>query len=233
MGIIETLFSEEFEIDFNIEEVEEKCKIPESLLFPHSNSKYLAGTKYFNANYLELFDILSENDTFNLKKKYSINCEAYITDLNFHPKYTSLIALSLNNGFINIYEINDENQKDIDNAISEINAFDSYVQNILFNPYRDEIISSCSYEQLKIFDLNKYTCLGNYSLTLSNGRTVLKWKSDNLFAYSDNKGIIIDNYQSSNNSDKISIICNDKIKDFFFFNENNFFNISYEYAIKF
>ena len=221
MGMIETFLSEEFEIDFNVEEV--KCKINESLYFPHSNSKYLAGTEFLG----------SDSNAFNLETKYSIYCGATITDLDFHPKYTSLIATSLFDGNINIYEIKDKNKKGINNPISEINAFDSSVQNISFNPYRDEIISSCSDEQLKLFDLTKYTYLKCIPLTLRNKfRTTLKWKSDNFFAYCINKGVIIDNYQSSNNSDKISIICDDIIKDFFFVNENNFFNISYEHAIK-
>jgi WD40 repeat protein len=215
MGMIETLLSEEFEIDFSLEEV--KCKIHESLNFPHSNSKYLAGTEFLGSKYLELFDISSDNNAFNLETKYSIYCRETITDLDFHSKYTSLIASSLCDGKINIYEIKDKNNKDINKPISEINAFDSYIQNILFNPYRDEIFSSCTNEQLKLFDLTKYTYLKCIPLDLRNKfRTVLKWKSDNLFAYSINKGIIIDNYKSSNSSDKITITCNEIIKDFFF-----------------
>ena len=144
MGMIETFLSEEFEIDFNVEEV--KCKINESLYFPHSNSKYLAGTEFLGSKYLELFDISSDSNAFNLETKYSIYCGATITDLDFHPKYTSLIATSLFDGNIYIYEIKNKNKKGINNPISEINAFDSSVQNISFNPYRGVRISSCSDE---------------------------------------------------------------------------------------
>ena len=208
-------------IDFNIQEIKSNIKIP-LLFYPNSSLKYLAGKLYMHSKQLEVFSIQSINNNINFQYKGSIKSDN-IFSFDFHPKYENLLALPLNNGKIKVYQIKEENSKTNFNLLSNINAFNSTAFNCIFNPNINEIILSCSGNEVKVFDLTAYDYIQSFDFNSSNH--ILKWKSLYEYAYLDENGIIIRDYRKSNLNDRQTISIEGIVNDFYFIDNYNLITI--------
>ena len=201
------------EFRFIIKEIETTMNLKESIDILDSNSKYIAATnKNFPKN-IFIYSINRKEDNFLIKEKSKISCETIIFNYQFHPNYSQILLSSLVSGKVNLWKLDDdENYK----LLSNIYAFDSFVYFSKFNPKNDNIFLSCSGEQIKIFDINKYYYIYNSDISDSFNNT-LKWRSEFEYSYIKNNLIITMDYK--NNKEKERIEINDIINDFYFMND--------------
>ena len=205
----------DFEIDYNIENINNE-EI-EKFIFTNSNSKYIAGFKFMHSFCLDIFKIDSKKQ-FSLIKKNSIKCGNDIRYVDFHPKYLDLILLSQISGKINLYQIKGNNESIY--QLCSINAFEPASLISIFNPQEDNIILSCSNNEIKIFDLNKYTYIDQTAILKRNKyKNIIRWKSRTEFGYLEFDKLIIKDYYKEQPYEKIKITTG-TLNDFYFFNEN-------------
>ena len=202
-------------IDYNIEDI--KGYIPREIIISDSNSKFLAGKNKNFSNRIKLYSIIkNDKDIFQLNDYSFIESQKIvINNFRFHPKYTKLMLSSLYNGKIKLYEIKD-NKKNI--TLSTINAYDSCCFSSIFHPSIDELILSNSDDEIKVFDLTKFTYVQSISYELIN-KSIINWKNKNQYGYYDSKGIIIRDLNDI--KDKLIIPLNKEIYNFYFMNDNN------------
>ena len=174
-------------IDYNIEDI--KGYIPREIIISDSNSKFLAGKNKNFSNRIKLYSIIkNDKDIFQLNDYSFIESKkAVINNFRFHPKYTKLMLSSLSNGKIKLYEIKD-NKKNI--TLSTINAYDYSCYSSIFHPSIDELILSNSDDEIKVFDLTKFTYIQSISYEFIY-KSIINWKNRSQYGYYDSKGIII------------------------------------------
>ena len=205
----------------DVEFKEQTIKSAENVSFLKSNSKYLIEKNQNFSNLINLYTMENENETFNIQYESTIKNETAVNDIELHPKYSRLLLSSLNNGEIYLWEIPES--KDSEFKIkSTINAHDSFVICSSFNPELDNIFLSYSENEIKIWDLNKFTYQNNYSY--QNAQNIVKWENGNKFGYYKDKNIYINDYNNEKNSQILNI--NELIKDYYFIKENELITVN-------
>ena len=181
------------------------------IYFFKSNSKYIVEKYHHFSNIINLYTMENENETFNIKYDNTIKNKTTVNDIELHPKYSRLLLSSLNNGEIYLWEIPESKDSEFKNK-STINAHDSFVICSSFNPELDNIFLSYSENEIKIWDLNKFTYQNNYSY--QNAQNIVKWENVNKFGYYKDKNIYMNDYNNEKNSQIFKI--NESIKDYYF-----------------
>jgi WD40 repeat protein len=191
-----------------------------------SNSKYIIEKFYLSSRNIKLYTMnKNENGIFNIKFESEIKNESMVYDIELHPKYSRLLLSSLYDGNINLWEIPKSKENDLI-IKSTIHAHDSTVICSSFNPKFDNIFLSSSENEIKIWDLNKFTYQNNYSY--KNTQNIIKWKDENKFGYFKDKNIYINDCENEKNNQILNI--NELIKDFFFIKNDQFITVNDEYV---
>ena len=137
-----------------------------------SNSKYIIEKFYLSSRNIKLYTMnKNENGIFNIKFESEIKNESMVYDIELHPKYSRLLLSSLYDGNINLWEIPKS---------------------------KDNIFLSSSENEIKIWDLNKFTYQNNYSY--KNTQNIIKWKDENKFGYFKDNNIYINDYKNEKNN---------------------------------
>ena len=177
------------DIEFN----QQTIKGVKNICFFKSNSTYII-EKYHNvSNIFNLYTLENENETFNIKYENTIKNESIVNDIELHPKYSRLLLSSLYDGNINLWEIPKSKENDFI-IKSTIHAHDSVVICSSFNPKFDNIFLSSSENEIKIWDLNKFTYQNNYSYKYA--QNIVKWGNRNKFGYYKDNNIYINDYNN-------------------------------------